>query len=79
MSAGCHATSHREGELTTRLLAFWRQAFADCTGLFQVNVPALLLSLFVLQCEGEDGAAFLDGIFALGIAGEGRRDCVESG
>ena len=71
--------NHSRWKLTTRLLAFRRKAFADCAGLFQVNVPALLLALLVLQREGEDRAAFLDSVFALSVAGEGGRDHVESG
>lgn len=41
-------------------------AFAHGTVVLEINVPALLLALLVLQCESEDGAGFLDCVFLLG-------------
>jgi len=67
--AAAAAVSEENRQLTTRLLALWRKAFTDCASLLEVNVPILLLALFVLQSEGEDRTALLDGIFALGITG----------
>lgn len=41
--------------------------------LLEVNVPALRLAPRVLECEPEDGAALLDGVLAVGVAGRERR------
>lgn len=53
-------------------------ALADSALLLQVDVPALGLAGLVLEGEGKDGAALLDGVLAVGLAGgEGRVDLVE--
>lgn len=65
----------RRWERTVGLLA---SALADGTLLLQVDVPALGLTSLVLEGEGKDGAALLDGVLAVGLASrEGRADLVE--
>lgn len=55
-----------------RLLAFWREALADCASLLQVDEPRLGVFCVVLECEGEDDAALLDGVLLVGgRVGEG--------
>jgi hypothetical protein len=49
----------------------------DLAGLFQVNIPTLLLACWVLEGESEDRASLLDGVFALFLVGEGGSDQVE--
>lgn len=66
------------GSHTTRLLAVWRVSFTDSSRLLQVNVPVLLLAILVLECECEDCTGLLNGIFAVGFAGESSGDRVES-
>lgn len=61
-------------------------ASADCALLLEVNVPAGRLAGLVLEGEGEDGLAVLDGVLAVGFAaaqsgvdgleGLGGRECV---
>lgn len=61
------------------LFALRRYATAHCASLLQVDVPRLFFAV-VLECEGEDGSAGLDGGFAVGgRGGEGGLDCVEGG
>lgn len=69
----------RIGGLTTWLLALRRQTLANCSSLFQVNVPALLLALVILQGECEDVAALLDRILLLSIVLESVGNQIESG
>lgn len=59
---------HSICRLTIGLLVGGRKTLADCSGLFQINVPVFLLALIVFECESEDRAALLDGVFALGVA-----------
>lgn len=66
----------RHAKLTSRLLP---QPLADNTLLLQVNVPAGRLAGLVLEGEGEDGLALLDGVLALGVGLEGVGDGVEGG
>lgn len=42
-------------------------------------MPGFLVAGGVLQSEGEDRAAFFDGILAVGVGGEGTGDFVEGG
>jgi hypothetical protein len=42
-------------------------------------VPGFLIAGRVLQGEGEDRAAFFDGVLAVGVGGEGTGDFVEGG
>lgn len=42
---------------------------ADLAGLLEVDVPALGLASLVLQGEGEDAVALLDGVLALILGG----------
>lgn len=55
--------------LTGRLLSIRGGALAGFACVFQIDVPALLCVVAVLEGEGEDGTAFLDGVFALGVVG----------
>ena len=56
------------------------KTLADLASLFQINVPALGLARLVLECEGIDAVALLDGVLAFGIGGiEGLVDGVECG
>ena len=60
---------------TSRLVA---EPLADHTLLLEVDVPALALARLVLEREGEDGVALLDGIGALSwVGGQGGLDEVE--
>lgn len=34
--------------------------------LFEIDIPAVRLPFFVLECEREDGIALLHGVFSLG-------------
>lgn len=55
-------------------------AGGDLARLLEVDVPALGLAGLVLEGEGEDGAALLDGVLALGVArGKSGVDGVEGG
>ena len=50
---------------TLCLLAIWsNEALANGSALFQIDVPAIRVAS-VLQCEGEDGTALLDGFLLL--------------
>lgn len=52
----------------------------DLASLLEVDVPAGLIAARVLECEGVDAVALLDGVLAIGIAGvDGRLDGVEGG
>jgi hypothetical protein len=64
---------------TSGLLIRRCKPLADFTSLLQVNVPVFLLALLVLESKREDRSALLDGVFTLGIAGEGGSNQVESG
>ena len=55
--------------LTGRLLSIGGGALAGFASVFQIDVPALLCAVAVLEGEGEYGTAFLDGVFALGVVG----------
>lgn len=55
--------------LTSRLLSIRGGALAGFACVFQIDVPALLCAVAVLEGEGEDGTAFLDGVFALSVVG----------
>ena len=58
------------GQPTSRLLA---QALGNGARVLEVDVPAVGLAGGVLEGEGEDGVALLQGVLAVGLAG------VESG
>ena len=45
------------------------QARGDLARVLEVDVPALRLAVLILQLEGEDGAALLDGVFPGVLAG----------
>jgi hypothetical protein len=64
-------------EHTIGVLPFRRPAMSNRTRLLQINVPCLLLSLRVLQVEGEDGAGLFDRVLLLGRVGEGGCDGIE--
>lgn len=66
---------HRERDIS--FLALGRRTLAHGTGFLEVEIPLLCLAGFVLEVEGEDGAAGFDGVFAGGIRGEGLGDGVE--
>lgn len=57
------------GEHTIDLLALGPGSLSHLAGLLEVDVPTLGLSLGVLQGEGEDGVALLDGILAFAVVG----------
>lgn len=66
--------------LTISLAASRGSALAHLTLVLQVEVPALLLALGVLQVEGDDGLGRVDGVLALALVGlEGLVDGVERG
>lgn len=66
-----------ESRRTIRLCA---GASSDLAGFLEVDVPAGLITARVLECEGVDAVALLDGILAIGIAGvDSRLDGVEGG
>jgi hypothetical protein len=66
-------------ERHSSFLALGREPFANRTGLLEINVPGVCVASSVLERESEDGAALLDGVFAVGFGGgEGARDFVES-
>ena len=56
---------------TISLLAFGRVSLANCARLFEIYVPIVRFALVIFQGEPKDSAAFLYGIFAFGIVGEG--------
>jgi hypothetical protein len=58
------------------LLALGRKPFADGPRLLEVEMPRLFLAA-VLEREAEDGAALLDGVFAVRWRGERRGNGVE--
>ena len=63
------------GQPTRRLLC---QALGNSARALEVDGPALGLAGGVLEGEGEDGVALLQGILAVGLAGvEGGVDGVE--
>lgn len=63
--------------LTAGLVA---QALADLASLLEVDVPALSLTGAVLEGEGVDSVALLDGVLAVRVGGvEGRVDNVKGG
>jgi hypothetical protein len=59
----------REGLYTISLSTGGCGALADFPLVLQVNVPAPLLAGVVLQGEGVDAGALLDGVLALGVVG----------
>lgn len=66
-----------EDECDIRLCA---GASSDLAGFLEVDVPAGLIAARVLEGEGVDAVALLDGILAIGITGvDGRLDGVEGG
>lgn len=67
-------------KLTISLAPGRRSTLAHLTLVLQVEVPALLLALGVLQVEGDNGLGRVDGILTLGLVGlEGLVDGVERG
>ncbi len=62
--------------LTGGLLA---EALADLALILEVNVPALGLASGVLEVEGEDGVALLDGVLLVCGVAEGVVDGVKGG
>lgn len=66
--------------LTISLSTGGCRALADFPFVLQIDVPALLLAGLVLQREGVDTGALLDGVLTLGFVGrEGGVDGVEGG
>lgn len=55
------------------------ETLGDLALLLEVEVPALGLAGGVLEGEGEDGAALLDGVLAVGVRGESLVDLVKGG
>lgn len=73
----CIPRRTRREELTVGLST---QPRGDLAGLLEVNVPALGLASLVLEGEGVDAVALLDGVLAVGVGRvEGRVDGVEGG
>jgi hypothetical protein len=69
--------SASESRRTIRLCA---GASSDLAGFLEVDMPAGLITARVLEGEGVDAVALLDGILAIGITGvDSRLDGVESG
>jgi len=72
--------THRDLELTISLATGGCGTLADLTLVLQVEVPALLLTLGVLQIESNNGLSLVDGILAIGLVGlESLVDHVERG
>jgi hypothetical protein len=66
-----------ESRRTIRLCA---GTSSDLAGFLEVDVPAGIIAARVLEGEGVDAVALLDGILAIGITGvDGRLDGVEGG
>lgn len=66
--------------LTISLATGRGSTLAHLALVLQVEVPALLLTLGVLQVEGDDGLGGVDGVLALALVGlEGLVDGVERG
>ena len=61
-----HQGGFLSGNVTVGLHALGVGTLADDAVALQVDVPRLLLAVGVAEREGEDGAAFLDGVFAAG-------------
>lgn len=55
-------------KLTVSLLASRRLALADFARLLEIYMPGFFLVLVVLQLEGEDGLALVDGVLSLRLA-----------
>lgn len=67
-----------EEKPTVGVLARWPRALSDLAIFLEVDVPRRRLALLVLEREGEDGIAALDGGLALGhVAAERRPDQVK--
>lgn len=66
-----------EHERHSGLLALRRSALAGLACLLEVEVPRLLRAGVVFEREGEDDAAFLDGVFAFRLVLQGGGDGVE--
>ena len=64
--------------LTICLATLWRGSLSDHTLLLEIEIPALLIALFVCQGECEDRICVLDGIVTFGGIGlQGSVDRVE--
>lgn len=69
-----------EAQLTISLATGGSGTLADLALVLQVEVPALLLALRVLQVESDDGLGLVDGILAVGVVRlESLVDHVEGG
>ena len=69
-----------QSPLTISLATSGGGTLADLALVLQVEVPAGLLALLVLQIEGNDGLGLVDGVLALGGIGLERLvDRVEGG
>lgn len=44
-----------------------RLALGHLSFLFEIDIPAVRLAFFILQCESEDGIALLDGVVPLSV------------
>lgn len=62
-----------------RFLAIRGGSFASFAAFFEINVPGFLSARGVFECEGEDGTAFFDCVFALGVVLESGVYVVEGG
>lgn len=75
---GCR--KNRGMVLTVGLSVGRSRALAHSTLLLQIQIPAVLLSLRVLEVERDNGLGLVDGVFALGrVTLEGGVDHVEGG
>lgn len=55
------------------------ETLGDLALLLEVEVPALSLAGGVLEGEGEDGTALLDGVLTVGVVGQSGVDLVKGG
>lgn len=60
--------------LTSRLVS---ESLANSALVLEVDVPAFGLASAVLEVEGEDGVALLDGVLLVGVAGESNGNSVK--
>jgi len=70
----------RSASESRRTIRLCTGASSDLAGFLEVDMPAGLFTARVLEGEGVDAVALLDGILAIGITGvDSRLDGVEGG
>ena len=80
MYCECDAPDQKSASVFQRTIGLCAGAGSNLSSLLEINVPAGLVSARVLEGEGIDAVALLDGVLAIGVAGvDSRLDGVESG